>query len=151
MCVDFKLSICNVQVPVSDGDQTPHKLGGDAITINLLIDAEAAHNVLERGPPADDPTAQSFRNFWGEKSNLRRFMDGAICEAVVWEANSVCEKRNLLSQIIPYILQRSVQLPSPPCCFTTHYPTVNPDACKIRAGSLYSFTSLFLTAALPLD
>lgn len=96
-----------MQVLVSDS-QTPYALRGDTLTINLLIDAEAAHNVLERGPPADDPSAEAFRNFWGEKSNLRRFMDGAICEAVVWEAGSVCQKRAILSKIVTYIFNRSV-------------------------------------------
>ena len=29
--------------------------------------------------------SKKFRQFWGEKSELRRFRDGAIVEAVVWD------------------------------------------------------------------
>lgn len=29
--------------------------------------------------------AAKFRQFWGEKAELRRFQDGNIAEAVVWE------------------------------------------------------------------
>ena len=40
-------------------------------------------NVMEKGPAADDQTeSEQFRTFWGEKSELRRFQDGHICEAV---------------------------------------------------------------------
>jgi U3 small nucleolar RNA-associated protein 22 len=29
--------------------------------------------------------AAVFREFWGDKAELRRFKDGSILEAVVWE------------------------------------------------------------------
>ena len=29
--------------------------------------------------------AAKFRQFWGEKAELRRFQDGNIAEAVVWD------------------------------------------------------------------
>lgn len=41
-------------------------------------------NPVTRGPSADAPEAQSFREFYGEKSQLRKFPDNAICEAVIW-------------------------------------------------------------------
>lgn len=49
--------------------------------------------------------AQDFRTFWGEKSELRRFQDGSICEAVVWEADTVCQKRLIPEQIIRHLLK----------------------------------------------
>ena len=50
--------------------------------------------------------AEVFRTFWGEKSNLRRFMDGAICEAVVWPGDSIAERRMIITHISSYILAK---------------------------------------------
>ena len=50
--------------------------------------------------------AISFRSFWGEKSELRRFKDGSILEAVLWPCNSVAEKRTICERIIKHLLQR---------------------------------------------
>ncbi|KAH7726369.1 nucleolar protein 6 [Aphelenchoides avenae] len=41
-------------------------------------------NPVTRGPSADAPEAQAFRDFYGEKSQLRKFPDNAICEALIW-------------------------------------------------------------------
>lgn len=49
--------------------------------------------------------AVDFRTFWGEKSELRRFQDGTICEAVVWEASTVCQKRLIPEQIVRHLLK----------------------------------------------
>ena len=51
------------------------------------------------------PQALDFRTFWGEKSELRRFQDGSICEAVVWEASTVCQKRLIPEQIVKHLLK----------------------------------------------
>mgnify|MGYP001798033106 CR=1 FL=1 len=50
--------------------------------------------------------AGAFRLFWGEKSNLRRFMDGAICEAVVWPGDIIAERSMILTHISSYILAK---------------------------------------------
>ncbi len=50
------------------------------------MDPTAALRTLDQGPPADQAdAARAFRAFWGSKAELRRFQDGAITEAVVWE------------------------------------------------------------------
>lgn len=102
VCVYFQVSV--------DSFDSLAALLSDTLTVSFLIDPDAAHSLLDRGPPADDAdAAQAFRQFWGDgKSNLRRFMDGGICEAVVWGGDTVCRKRDVLSQIIPYILKRCV-------------------------------------------
>lgn len=52
------------------------------------MDATAALRGLDLGPPADSgEAARAFRAFWGDKAELRRFQDGLIAEAVVWEAD----------------------------------------------------------------
>lgn len=71
-----------------------------------MLDLDNALSTLERGPSADSPEAHAFREFWGDMSNLRRFMDGAICEAVVWQEGTLGDKRKIVSRIVEYILQQ---------------------------------------------
>jgi U3 small nucleolar RNA-associated protein 22 len=55
--------------------------------------------------------AEEFRKFWGSKSELRRFQDGGICEAVLWlEKSSIAKKQLVCEQIVKYVLERSVVL-----------------------------------------
>ncbi|KAK9832639.1 hypothetical protein WJX81_006336 [Elliptochloris bilobata] len=66
----------------------PHPFDPSAHTILLAaqMDAAAALRAVDMGPAAEDPAAADFRAFWGDRAELRRFQDGAIAEAVVWEA-----------------------------------------------------------------
>ena len=49
-----------------------------------------------------------FRSFWGEMAELRRFQDGSICEAVVWDCKTVAERRRVVGKIVKLILNRFV-------------------------------------------
>jgi len=62
-------------------------------------------HVLGLAWPTSTPQALDFRTFWGEKSELRRFQDGSICEAVVWEADTICQKRLIPEQIVRHLLK----------------------------------------------
>jgi U3 small nucleolar RNA-associated protein 22 len=62
-------------------------------------------NVLVKGPASNLPEAREFRNFWGDKSELRRFQDSTICEAVYFESNTIAEKRVVYSKIIKHIMK----------------------------------------------
>uniref|UniRef100_A0AAQ5XVI0 Nucleolar protein 6 n=1 Tax=Amphiprion ocellaris TaxID=80972 RepID=A0AAQ5XVI0_AMPOC len=75
------------------------------LSFGLLFRPELAASVLERGPPADSPKAAEFRQLWGLRSELRRFQDGAITEAVLWDGESMCQKRLVPKQIITHLLQ----------------------------------------------
>ncbi|XP_077378233.1 nucleolar protein 6 isoform X2 [Festucalex cinctus] len=81
------------------------------LTFGLLLRPELATSVLERGPPADGPKAAEFRQLWGTRSELRRFQDGAITEAVLWEGESMCQKRLVPQQIITHLLQLHADIP----------------------------------------
>lgn len=81
------------------------------ISFGLLLRPELAASVLERGPPADSPMAAEFRQLWGSRSELRRFQDGAITEAVLWEGESMCQKRLVPKQIITHLLQLHKDIP----------------------------------------
>nr|XP_061811481.1 nucleolar protein 6-like [Nerophis lumbriciformis] len=81
------------------------------LSFGLLLQSEFANSVLERGPPADSPKAAEFRKLWGARSELRRFQDGAITEAVLWEGESIHQKRLVPQQIIKYLLQLHANIP----------------------------------------
>lgn len=58
------------------------------VSIGVSVNPEESHRILDKGPMADDEAAcAEFREFWGDKSGLRRFKDGTIVEAVVWGAS----------------------------------------------------------------
>ncbi|TRY85695.1 hypothetical protein DNTS_013423 [Danionella cerebrum] len=81
------------------------------LNIGLLLNLEHALSVIERGPPADNPQAVEFRQLWGSRSELRRFQDGAITEAVLWSGSSSCERRLIVLEIIAHLLQLHADLP----------------------------------------
>ncbi|XP_064627089.1 nucleolar protein 6-like [Lineus longissimus] len=82
----------------------------DKVTFGLLLDTAHSTSVLEKGPPADTHEAKVFHQFWGEKSELRRFQDGSICEAVVWSCKTLAEQRLVCARIIKYILEKSADI-----------------------------------------
>ncbi|XP_078367178.1 nucleolar protein 6-like isoform X2 [Oculina patagonica] len=87
-------------------NKSPPSRSQSSVTLGLLLNSDNADAVLDTGPPADSTEAASFRAFWGEKSELRRFKDGSILEAVVWPCNSIAEKRTICERIIKHLVQR---------------------------------------------
>lgn len=88
-----------------------------------MLLTDKAFTELELGPPADSPEvsqllgmppfilscpskASAFRSFWGGVSELRRFQDGSINEAVVWESSCDAERRRIVEKIILHLLNR---------------------------------------------
>uniref|UniRef100_A0A9R1SEN8 Nucleolar protein 6 n=2 Tax=Cyprinus carpio TaxID=7962 RepID=A0A9R1SEN8_CYPCA len=90
--------------PPKHKDQPP-------LSIGLLLNLEHALSVLERGPPADNPKAAEFRQLWGSLSQLRRFQDGAITEAVLWSGNSISHRRFIVLKIINHLLELHADIP----------------------------------------
>ncbi|KAM4049230.1 nucleolar protein 6 [Anomaloglossus baeobatrachus] len=87
------------------------------LTLGLMLAADFFTSVLEKGPAADSPEAPEFKSFWGDKSELRRFQDASICEAVVWPASSMKDKRSIPELITRHLLQLHADLPE----LTIHY------------------------------
>lgn len=76
------------------------------IIIGFQLNPDYCFNLIEKGPPANLPEAIEFRKFWEEKSELRRFQDGSISEAVVWgKIKTLAEKRIITKKIIMYLLK----------------------------------------------
>lgn len=67
--------------------------GGKNIIVGIVVDPDVCFRVVDRGPPADDSeSTEAFLQLWGkEKAELRRFKDGAIVHAVVWDDKFVAE------------------------------------------------------------
>lgn len=100
--------------PVSEWDisqDPPKHRDSRVLTLGLLLRPEGLTSVLELGPEADQPEAAAFRQFWGSRSELRRFQDGAIREAVVWEAASLAQKRLIPHQVVTHLLALHADIP----------------------------------------
>ncbi|CAK8696286.1 unnamed protein product [Clavelina lepadiformis] len=76
------------------------------VTFGILLNASHAFDVLNKGPSADSEEAKSFREFWGDCSDLRRFKDGSICEAVFWKGEDASARRNIPLRVCKHILSR---------------------------------------------
>ena len=86
------------------GKQSEQRL----IDVGLLLSPENANRLVDHGPSAEEQEAsKTFRDFWGEKAELRRFKDGSISESLVWSEDSP-----IMQQIIDCVLQRHLNLPT---------------------------------------
>lgn len=86
-------------------------VSGVDVIIGVIFNSVHMHRRVERGPVASDETAcAKFKQFWGQKSEMRRFKDGSIVEAVVWSDHDfgvkLVQPSVLISEIIKYILHR---------------------------------------------
>jgi U3 small nucleolar RNA-associated protein 22 len=91
-----------------------HPSNPSVIQIGLIHHPEHASRLVDHGPAADDPDptrAEQFREFWGDKAELRRFKDGRILESVVWEVKTSDERAHVPSMVVRYLLGRHFGLP----------------------------------------
>jgi len=104
-----RITLVNIALPKDESWEIrasrPSKSSRKTLNIGLIIDPANAQRLVDRGPSAEDKNAASlFREFWGEKADLRRFNDGSIRESVVWSS----EKDLIIQQIIKYLLGKHV-------------------------------------------
>ncbi|KAF2660693.1 Nrap protein [Lophiostoma macrostomum CBS 122681] len=89
--------------PVSS--QKPFEIRRKSIVVTFAIDAANASRTVDHGPSAENKKeAASFRKFWGERAELRRFKDGSILETVVWSLKE--SSTPILEQIVRYTLKQ---------------------------------------------
>lgn len=70
------------------GKKSLHDPTGSAfLTLGISLNPDTCFRLVDRGPPADHVgEVQAFLDLWGRtKAELRRFKDGAIVHAVVWD------------------------------------------------------------------
>lgn len=85
----------------------------DYIDLGVQLDADHTQKLVEHGPPAEDTEGcEKFRQFWGEKAELRRFNDGRIVESVVWELTGKVsnERLQIPGRIVRYIVGRHFKI-----------------------------------------
>jgi len=88
------------------------------IEMGILFNSDNCFRLVDKGPSADDESAKSFRKFWGDKSELRGFQDGAIVEAVVWQ--EAAERVNLIPQlVVRHVLERHMEIEPDEVIFTS--------------------------------
>jgi U3 small nucleolar RNA-associated protein 22 len=81
----------------------------DIVLIGLIHNAQNAYRLVDHGPAADEEDktkTHQFRDFWGEKAELRRFKDGRIQESVVWDVKSIDERAHVPGMIVRHLLGR---------------------------------------------
>jgi U3 small nucleolar RNA-associated protein 22 len=60
-------------------------VGDETLVLGVKLNPDTCNRIVDRGPPADDTEAtKAFVDLWGKVAELRRFKDGAIVHAVVW-------------------------------------------------------------------
>lgn len=74
-------------------------------SIGFMVNPLNVSRAVDHGPSADDKeAAASFRDFWGSKSELRRFKDGSILESVLWSTKNTSQ--SVFEQIVRYLLHQ---------------------------------------------
>eukprot|EP01083_Nonionella_stella_P148184 468683_1 len=86
---------------------------GAHVMVGLMFDPSQARRLLDVGPTADDAAASKrFRGFWGKRSELRRFKDGSIVEAVFWGSDAAKHQHHhIIALLSKYGLQRHLHIP----------------------------------------
>lgn len=75
------------------------------VELGVLLDADHAWHQVEHGPPPESPEAASFRDFWGDAAELRRFRDGRVLESVVWPVASLAQRYALPRHILRHAFE----------------------------------------------
>ncbi|KAF4979579.1 hypothetical protein FZEAL_4249 [Fusarium zealandicum] len=80
----------------------------DKVLFGVMFESAQMARQMEHGPPAEEQKdAAKFRQFWGDKAELRRFKDGSILECVEWTSKvpfQICE------EIAAYVLKRHLKI-----------------------------------------
>ncbi|KAH6876653.1 Nrap protein [Coprinopsis sp. MPI-PUGE-AT-0042] len=80
--------------------------------IGLLLDHEHAFGLVQHGSSAAEEgeggeisvELKAFRDPWGPKVELRRFVDGRIAESVVWDVNTEDDRAHVPSIVVRHTL-----------------------------------------------
>lgn len=86
-----------------------HPSSPESVFVGIINDPANAFRLVDHGPAAEDTdevARQEFRDFWGNKAELRRFKDGRIVESVVWEVSTADERMHVPSMIVRHLLKR---------------------------------------------
>ena len=86
---NFVVTKNNVKSTNPRRESTESPTGTGYIVLGISVDPEASQRIVDRGPPAEhNDQVKSFVELWGSKAQLRRFKDGAIVQAVIWNSDN---------------------------------------------------------------
>lgn len=75
------------------------------IHVGVHFEPALISGLVDRGPVPGGAAATAWLELWGDKSETRRFRDGAVVHAVVWSADET--SRHLVpAQVVRYLLTR---------------------------------------------
>ena len=82
-----------------------------SLLVCLQLRPRSAYRLVDRGPsPSDQPEeAAAFDAFWGDKAQSRRFADGTILQAVIWERPGGL-RTGVVDAVAQHILARHLAL-----------------------------------------
>ncbi|KAH7157184.1 Nrap protein [Dactylonectria macrodidyma] len=80
----------------------------DEVYFLVVFESMQMSRQMEHGPPAEEQKdAARFRQFWGDKAELRRFKDGSILECVEWSNKGAVE---ICEEIAAHALKRHLKI-----------------------------------------
>jgi len=71
-----------------------------SLDVGVRFDPDLHNSASTLGPLANCETAADFRQFWGDRSELRRFQDGVVREVVVWGGD------NIVTDVVTAVIAR---------------------------------------------
>ncbi|CAG9460237.1 unnamed protein product [Pedinophyceae sp. YPF-701] len=78
------------------------------LMVGVLADSAHLARSVDLGPsPEDAVAARAFREFWGQRAELRRFKDGRIVETAVWDTDP-SERHAIPDKIVMHVLKRHI-------------------------------------------
>ncbi|CAO3628946.1 unnamed protein product [Cunninghamella blakesleeana] len=111
--------------PINSSDMENGSDEDITLTVGLVLNPDTSSRLVDQGPDAQDKEAcKEFSEFWGNKSELRRFKDGSILESVVWECQGYEKKSLIVERIVRHLLD--------------YHLNIAPGHIKYWAGQLYS-------------
>ncbi|VUZ53128.1 unnamed protein product, partial [Hymenolepis diminuta] len=120
------------------GLNIPLKSGAVFLAIGLKLDPSFLYNSVIRGPRSGTDAGKYFRNFWGNKSEIRH-LDGDLYECAIWEST-----KDITSQIVDYVLSRKLNTSN-----KTQSNLWYQVSCTSLNGILKSFSPPYSTLRLP--
>ncbi|KAK6854726.1 Nucleolar protein 6 [Apiospora arundinis] len=101
-----RATLISIYMPKSDDwsiSAVPTVAQSGTVSVGVIYEPTSVFRRMDLGPEAEQKKeAAQYQEFWGEKSELRRFQDGSIRECIEWAKEA---SANIPKQIIRYITQ----------------------------------------------
>ncbi|KAK4166544.1 putative nucleolar protein 6 [Cladorrhinum sp. PSN259] len=107
--------LINIKTPGSPKwalTEQPKSQEKSGLEIGILFDPQNMARTVDKGPTAgasieEKEECEKFRNFWGDRAELRRFERDTIRETLLWSSTT---PHDLCEEIMRYILSRHLRI-----------------------------------------